>query len=54
MLKKGSDLWHLRTEADRGSRGGMSDAGGRTAVDILPCERDLAWQRLADRLEGSG
>jgi hypothetical protein len=32
----------------------MPDSQGRTALDILTCKRDLAWQRLADRLEGSG
>ena len=54
ILKNGSDLRHLRTEVDRGSRGGTPDAQGRTAIDMLPCKRDLAWQRLADRLEGGG
>lgn len=50
MLKKNSDIRHLRTFAAAGARGDIPDHDGRTAAAILSRKRDPAFHAVAARL----
>jgi ankyrin repeat protein len=52
MLKKQSDIAHLRTVIAHGARGDIPDAAGNTAVDILRRKRDPELRALAEVLAG--
>ena len=52
MLKKQSDIAHLRMVIAHGARGDIPDAAGNTAVDILRRKRDPELRALAEVLAG--
>lgn len=50
MLKKSSDIRHLRTFAAYGARGDIPNRDGRTATEILSRKRDPAFHAVAEKL----
>lgn len=52
MLKKGTDIEHVRMVLDYGARLDIENADGRTAREILSRKRDPAFRELAAQRDG--